>query len=200
MLFLALFANVRAHAYGAFQVCKHILVHDCKVCVKFLGHDSKAMCDVGRHHHNHSRSVASLLSSLSSSSSLLSPPPPPPLSCDLFVCCVFVCHCVLSPSSSGDGLPAHRISHRHCRRIYCHRHRPRHRLLHLRRHLTPPLCNLFDCCLRVLVSCFKLFVTTVPEHFSRTKLLAGVTLSPIMVTSLHATPCVPYGDFIIIGD
>jgi hypothetical protein len=54
--------------------------------------------------------------------------------------------------------------------------------------------------LRVLVSCFKLFVTTVPEHFSRTKLLAGVMLSPIMVTSLHATPCVPYGDFIIIGD
>ena len=125
---------------------------------------------------------------------------PPPLSCDLFVCCVFVCHCVLSPSSSGDGLPAHRISHRHCRRFHCRRHRPRHRLLHLRCHLTPPLCNLFGCCLRVLVSCFKLFVTTVPEHFSRTKLLAGVTLSSIMVTSLHATPCVPYGDFIIIGD
>ena len=79
---------------------------------------------------------------------------PPPLSCDLFVCCVFVCHCVLSPSSSNDGLPAHRISHRHCRRFHCRHHRPRHRLLHLRRHLTPPLCNLFDCCLRVLVSCF----------------------------------------------
>jgi len=41
----------------------------------------------------------------------------PPLSCDLFDCCVFVCHRVLSPSSSGGGHPAHRIRHfRRCRR------------------------------------------------------------------------------------
>jgi hypothetical protein len=37
MLFLVLLANARAHAHGAFQICKHILLHGRKVCVKFWG-------------------------------------------------------------------------------------------------------------------------------------------------------------------
>ena len=83
----------------------------------------------------------------------------PPLSCDLFDCYVFVCHRVLSLSSSGGGHPAHHICHhrRHRgrrRRRRCgrrHRRRRRPRLRRRRRHLTPPPRNLFDCRLCVLV-------------------------------------------------
>jgi len=85
----------------------------------------------------------------------------PPLSCDLFDCYVFVCHRVLSLSSSGGGHPTHRIryrrrhSGRRSRRRRCgrrrRRRRPRPRLRCRRRHLTPPPRNLFDCHLCVLV-------------------------------------------------
>jgi hypothetical protein len=83
----------------------------------------------------------------------------PLLSCDLFDCCVFVCHRVPSPSSSGGGHPTNHIRHCHCCR--CHGCRRRHHrrcrhchcLLCLRRHLTLPPHNLFDCCLCVLVPC-----------------------------------------------
>jgi hypothetical protein len=83
----------------------------------------------------------------------------PPPSCDLFDCCVFVCHRFLSPSSSGGGHPAPRIrqcrrhcGHRRCCRGRCCRRRCcRRRLRCCRRHLPPPPRNLFDCCLCVLV-------------------------------------------------
>ncbi len=113
-----------------------------------------------RPYHDHGRSVASSSSSSSlsslSSSSLPSPPSSPP-SCDLFDCCVFVCHRVLSPSSSGDGHPANCIRHRrrccgHCCHRCCRDHRCCRRRHHRRRcHLTPPPHNLFDCCLCVLI-------------------------------------------------